>query len=77
MESTRRKRGQGFAPNHKAAKQGGAIAGDARKALEAKSGKSVVSKENYLPLMVEPAAKAIQNNARTALKLKKTGKRKK
>jgi DNA-damage-inducible protein D len=31
------------------AKQGGKIAGDARKALELKTGKKVVSKENLLP----------------------------
>ena len=39
---------KGFADNRIAAKEGGTIAGDARKALEAKSGKPVVSKENYL-----------------------------
>jgi len=41
--------------NRKAAKEGGAIAGNARKALEAKSGKPVVSKESYLP----PASKKL------------------
>jgi hypothetical protein len=40
---------QGFVENKKAAKAGGKIAGDARKQLEIKSGKKVVSKENYLP----------------------------
>jgi hypothetical protein len=40
---------QGFIENKKAAKAGGKIAGDARKQLEIKSGKKVVSKENYLP----------------------------
>jgi hypothetical protein len=40
---------QGFIENKKAAKVGGKIAGDARKQLEIKSGKKVVSKENYLP----------------------------
>ncbi len=39
----------GFIENKKAAKAGGKIAGDARKQLEIKSGKSVVSEENYLP----------------------------
>jgi hypothetical protein len=39
----------GFIENKKAAKAGGKIAGDARKQLEIKSGKKVVSKENYLP----------------------------
>jgi hypothetical protein len=47
-EIARRKDAQGFADNRTAAKEGGTIAGNARKALEAKSGKSVVSKENYL-----------------------------
>jgi DNA-damage-inducible protein D len=47
-EIARRKDAQGFAGNRKAAKEGGTIAGDARKALEVKSGKPVVSKENYL-----------------------------
>jgi len=39
----------GFVQNKIAAKQGGNIAGNARKALEVKTGKKVVSKENYLP----------------------------
>lgn len=39
----------GFIENKRAAKAGGKIAGDARKQLEIKSGKKVVSKENYLP----------------------------
>ena len=40
---------QGFQENKKAAKAGGKIAGDARKQLELKSGKKVVTSENYLP----------------------------
>jgi prophage antirepressor-like protein len=40
---------QGFIENKKAAKTGGKIAGDARKQLENKSGKKVVSKKNFLP----------------------------
>jgi DNA-damage-inducible protein D len=48
-EIARRKDAQGFTDNRTAAKEGGTIAGNARKALEAKSGKPVVSKENYLP----------------------------
>ena len=47
-EIARRKDAQGFVDNRMAAKEGGTIAGDARKALEAKSGKPVVSKENFL-----------------------------
>ncbi len=37
----------GFVENKIVAKQGGRIAGDARKALEIKTGEKVVSKENY------------------------------
>jgi prophage antirepressor-like protein len=40
---------KGFVKNKVAAKQGGTIAGDARKALELKTGEKVVSEENYLP----------------------------
>ena len=40
---------KGLIENKVAAKQGGRIAGDARKALEIKTGEKVVSKENYLP----------------------------
>jgi DNA-damage-inducible protein D len=40
---------KGFIQNHKAAKQGGAVAGNARRELESRTGKKVVSKDNYLP----------------------------
>lgn len=40
---------KGFEQNKKAAKAGGKIAGDARKQLEIKSGKKVVTKQNFLP----------------------------
>ena len=40
---------QGFEENKRAAKAGGKIAGDARKQLELKSGKKVVTTDNYLP----------------------------
>lgn len=39
---------KGFIQNKVVAKQGGRIAGDARKALEIKTGEKVVSKDNYL-----------------------------
>ena len=48
-EIARRSDAQGFVENKTSAKQGGRIAGDARKALEAKTGKPVLSKGNYLP----------------------------
>jgi DNA-damage-inducible protein D len=40
---------KGFIENKKAAKQGGAVAGNARKELEIKTGEKVVSKKNFLP----------------------------
>jgi hypothetical protein len=40
---------KGFIQNKVVANQGGTIAGDARKALELKTGEKVVSEDNYLP----------------------------
>ncbi len=40
---------KGFIENKKAAKQGGAVAGNARKELEIKTGQKVVSRKNFLP----------------------------
>ncbi len=40
---------KGFIENKIVAKQGGKIAGDARKALEVKTGEKVITSENYLP----------------------------
>jgi len=45
---------KGFVQNRVIAKQGGIIAGDARKALEIKTGEKVVSKDNYLPKKKRP-----------------------
>ena len=42
---------QGFAENYKAAKAGGNVAGNARKELEQKSGKKIVSKDNFINLV--------------------------
>lgn len=50
---------QGFDENKKAARAGGKIAGDARKQLELKSGKSVVTGDNFLP---ENKRKELNNN---------------
>lgn len=41
---------QGFIENKQVAFEGGAVAGNARKELERKSGKKVISKENYKKL---------------------------
>ncbi len=40
---------EGFDENKKVAKQGGAVAGNARKELESKTGQKVVSAKNHLP----------------------------
>ncbi len=47
-EITRNKDAQGFPNLKKAAKEGGSVAGNARKELEQKSNRKVVSKQNYL-----------------------------
>jgi len=49
-EIARNKNTQGFDQNKKVAKEGGAVAGHARRELEQKSGRKVSSRENYLPL---------------------------
>jgi hypothetical protein len=51
-EIAKRSNAQGFPKNKVAAKQGGKIAGDARSALESKTGAKVLSSNNYLPLNV-------------------------
>lgn len=61
-EIARGKDAQGFPANRTSARAGGAIAGDARKALEAKSGKRVVSASNNLSLS-SPEAAALAVNA--------------
>jgi DNA-damage-inducible protein D len=53
-EIARRSDAQGFVENKTSAKQGGRIAGDARKALERKTGSKVVSKSNYLAVSNRP-----------------------
>jgi DNA-damage-inducible protein D len=40
---------KGFIQNKKVAKQGGAVAGNARRDLKKKTGKKIVTTENYLP----------------------------
>lgn len=48
-EITRNRDAQGFDQNKTAAREGGTIAGNARRQLEAKSGRKVVTSQNYLP----------------------------
>lgn len=49
-EIARNKNAQGFPENKKAAKEGGSVAGKARKDLEKKSGRKVVTNQNYKQL---------------------------
>lgn len=49
-EIARTRDAQGMAENEKAAKDGGKIAGDARRQLEKETGRSVISKQNYKEL---------------------------
>ena len=58
-EIARTKDTQGFPQNKEAAHQGGSVAGNARRELERKSGRKVVTKENYLSL-TQSAKKAKQ-----------------
>ncbi len=45
---TKTKDAEGFEENKIAARQGGKVAGNARKELESKTGESVISNENFL-----------------------------
>jgi DNA-damage-inducible protein D len=47
-EIARNKDAQGFIPNKSAAREGGSVAGNARRQLEAKSGRKVITGQNYL-----------------------------
>jgi hypothetical protein len=47
-EIARNKDAQGFVTNKRAAQEGGTVAGSARRQLEAKSGRKVVTRQNYL-----------------------------
>ncbi len=47
-EIAKNKNAIGFVENHKAAKAGGKVAGNARKELEQKSGTKIVSKQNFI-----------------------------
>jgi hypothetical protein len=48
-EITRVRDSQGFMENRDAAREGGSVAGTARKDLEGRTGKKIVSSQNYLP----------------------------
>ena len=49
-EIARNKNAQGFPENKQAARKGGAVAGSARRDLEKKSGRKVITRENFLGL---------------------------
>lgn len=61
-EITTSKDAQGFVQNKSAAKEGGKVAGDARLDLETKTGKKVVSKQNYLETSELEQKKQITDN---------------
>ena len=59
-EIAKNRNAKGFVENHKAAKAGGNVAGNARKELEQKSGKKIVSKENFKQLTESPKKKKLE-----------------
>jgi DNA-damage-inducible protein D len=72
-EIARKLDAQGFDPNRRAARQGGTVAGNARRELEAKTGAPVLSKKNHLGLRgtapaVEAPAKKIKRNTPRGVK---------
>ena len=67
-EIARKLDAQGFDPNRRAARQGGTVAGNARRELETKTGAPVLSRKNYLGLRgtgpaVEAPAQTIRATA--------------
>jgi hypothetical protein len=67
-EIARKLDAQGFDPNRRAARQGGTVAGNARRELEARTGAPVLSKKNYLGLRdaaaaMEPASPETKSKA--------------
>ena len=71
-EIARRKDANGFGDNRNAAKEGGTVAGNARKELETKSGKPVVSRANYLALASADAGDAPASQLPSPATKKKT-----
>ena len=70
-EIARRHDARGFPANRRTAKEGGTIAGDARKALETKTGRPVLSKSNNLHLESASVALTLprQTTESTAVKV--------
>jgi len=69
-EITRTREAQGFPESKQAARAGGTVAGNARRELEKKSGRPVVTSENYLALT--QSAKKIKSLAAVKKPRKKT-----
>ena len=59
-EIAKNKNAIGFVENHKAAKAGGTVAGNARKELEQKSGAKIVSKQNFKELTEKSMNKKLE-----------------
>ena len=82
-EIAKRKDAQGFFGNRNAAREGGTVAGNARKELEAKTGVPVISRQNYLAspeansaeiavtLFVETQTEALAQSAAEKPKIRK------
>ena len=66
-EITRNKDAQGFSQSQQAAREGGTVAGNARRELEQRSGRKVVTSENYLAL-TQAAKKAQRLANKSAIK---------
>jgi hypothetical protein len=60
---------QGFLENREAAREGGSIAGNARTELENKTGRKVVSSDNYLEITGK--VKKLENNSKPKDRKKK------
>jgi DNA-damage-inducible protein D len=64
-EISRNRDAQGYVPNLQAARAGGTVAGNARRELEAKSGRKVVTRENYLNLTQNESKKMARKSSKT------------
>ena len=69
-EIARNRDAQGFPQNKQVASEGGTVAGNARRELEKKSGRKVVTSENYLALT--QSAKKVKTLAKPAARRNKT-----
>jgi hypothetical protein len=69
-EIARKKDAQGLNENRRAAKEGGSVAGNARKELEAKTGAAVISQQNYLAKPEALENSALQDKSEKVAKKK-------